>query len=262
MCAGVKTLTRRVALVTGGAAGLGLAVSLRLAEHGFAVCVLARNYEQAGEVVEALKQQGKEAFAARVDVSEYASIREGFQLCVQEFGRIDAVICNAGVCEVLPFFDVTPDDWDRAFDVNARGVFFCNQIAASLMRENGGRIINITSPASQLGLPYYAAYAASKAAVDSITRTAAIALAEFNIRVNSVSPGRMDTRMQERGERALADFTGQEYEQLVAQRTKALPLQRRLSVDEVADAVIFLLSDAADFMTGSCLNITGGQRLS
>lgn len=262
MCVGGKTLTQKVALVTGGAAGLGLAISLRLAEHGFAVCVLARNYEQAAEVVDSLQQRGKEAFAAKMDVSDYASIRDGFQLCMQEFGRIDAVVCNAGICEVLPFFDVTPDDWDRAFDVNARGVFFCNQIAGSMMRGNGGRIINITSPASQLGLPYYAAYAASKAAVDSITRTAAIALAEFNIRVNSLSPGRMDTRMQERCERALAEFTGQEYDQLVEQRTKALPLQRRLLVDEVADAVVFLLSDAADFMTGSCLNITGGQRLS
>lgn len=256
------TLTQKVALVTGGASGLGLAVSLKLAEHGFAVGVLARNYERASEVVAELKDRGKRAFAAQVDVSHHASIREGFQLCMDEFGRIDAVICNAGVCEVLPFFDVTPEDWDRAFDVNARGLFFCNQIAASLMRENGGRIINVTSPASQLGLPFYAAYAASKAAVDSITRTAAIALAEFNIRVNSLSPGRMDTPMQERCEHALAEYTGVEYEELVAQRTKALPLQRRLSIEEVADTVIFLLSDAADFMTGSCLNITGGQRLS
>ena len=130
------------------------------------------------------------------------------------------------------------------------------------MRETGGRIINIGSPASRLGLPYYVVYAASKAAVDSITRSAAIALAEFNIRVNCLSPGRMDTAMQERCERALAEYTSTDYEELVNSRTRALPLKRRAEIEEIAAAALFLASDSSDFMTGSRLNITGGQELS
>ena len=131
------------------------------------------------------------------------------------------------------------------------------------MRETGGgRIINITSPASYMGLPFYSAYAASKAAVDSITRSAAIALAQYNIRVNSLAPGRMDTRMQELSERAWAENMGMDYEEFVESRTRSLPLKRRAAPEEIAEAVLFLASEAADYMTGSRLNVSGGLELS
>jgi NAD(P)-dependent dehydrogenase (short-subunit alcohol dehydrogenase family) len=258
----VRSNPSKVAVVTGGASGLGLAITSRFAQEGFAVCVLARNYSAAQSVVADITSRNGCALAVQVDISNYASIVNAFDLCMKEFSRIDVVVCNAGVCEVLPFFDVGPDDWDRAFDVNARGLFFCNQVAGKAMRETGGRIINIGSPASRMGLPYYAVYAASKAAVDSITRSAAIALAEFNIKVNCLSPGRMDTPMQERCERSLAEYTGIDYEELVDSRTRSLPLKRRVAIEEIAEAALFLAGASSDFMTGSRLNITGGQELS
>src|SRR5579884_3531519 len=150
--------------------------------------------------------------------------------------------------------------WRRVFR-GSRGLI--SSFAAQLMRKTGGgRIINITSPASYMGHAYYAAYAASKAAVDSITRSGAVALAEYNIRVNSLAPGRMDTKMQEATERKWAELAGLNYEQLVESRTQSLPLRRRTTPEEIAEAVLFLAVDASDYMTGSRLNISGGLELS
>jgi NAD(P)-dependent dehydrogenase (short-subunit alcohol dehydrogenase family) len=253
----------RVVVITGGANGLGLAISKRFAQEGFRVGVLDIDIAAAEREARSLGDKGLHTLAAFLDVSNLETIEQAFDRCAEKFSRLDVLICSAGVSSVEPFLDVTPAEWDRTFAVNARGLFFCNQKAAKLMqRTGGGRIINITSPASYMGLPFYAAYAASKAAVDSISRSAAIALAPYNIRVNSLAPGRMDTRMQELSERAWARHLGMEYEEFVESRTHSLPLKRRATPEEIAEAVLFLASPAADYMTGSRLNISGGLELS
>jgi 3-oxoacyl-[acyl-carrier protein] reductase len=252
-----------VVAITGSANGLGRAIAKRFARERFKVALLDIEINVAENEASALRSEGAHSLAVYLDVSKLETIEQALDRCVQEFSRLDVLVCCAGVSCVKPFIEVSPCEWDQTFAVNTRGLFFCNQKAAKVMRgTGGGRIINISSPASYLGLPFYTAYAASKAAVDSITRSAAIALAPFNIRVNSLAPGRMDTRMQESSERLWAQYAGVDYEEFVESRTRSLPLKRRATLEEIAEAVLFLASPAADYMTGSRLNISGGLELS
>lgn len=258
-----EIVQNRVAVVTGGANGLGLSVASCFAVAGYSVCILDIDLAAAEKAAKDLQDQNYQVMAARVDTSNYESVNEAFDRCVEQFSRIDVLVCSAAIISVKPFLEVIPEDWDQTFAVNVKGLFFCNQKGGKVMRSNGGgRIINITSPASYLGLPFYCAYAASKAAVDSITRSAAIALAPDNIRVNCLAPGRMDTGMQEESERAWAQYAGVNYQAFVESRTDSLPLKRRATTQEVAQAVLFLAGEGSDYMTGSRLNITGGQELS
>ena len=253
----------RVAAITGGANGLGLAVAKLFAREGFKICILDIDLAASEEQVKQSRAESFEATCAYLDVSDLDTIQTAFDRCVEEFTRIDVLICCAAVIAVEPFLEVSPIGWDRTFTVNARGLFFCNQIAAKIMRKTGGgRIVKLTSPASQMGVSCYTTYAASKAAVDSITRCAAIALAEHNIRVNSLAPGRMNTKMQEITERAQAKSVGLDYDEFVRSRTQSLPLKRRATVEETAETVLFLVSEAAEYMTGSRLNVSGGLELS
>jgi len=242
---------------------LGEAVARRFAKEGYQVCLLDIDAPAAEAVVKDRNAQGYSAASAWVDVADSDSIDAGMDHCVKVFSRIDVLVCSAGLASVESYLEVTPAGWDRTFAVNVRGLFFCNQKAAKIMsKAGGGRIVNITSPASYMGLPFYTAYAASKAAVDSITRSGAIALAEHNIRVNCLAPGRMDTQMQETSERRWASLAGVSYEQFVESRTRSLPLKRRATTDEIAEAVLFLAADGSDYMTGARLNISGGLELS
>ena len=257
------THVARVAAITGGANGLGLAVAKRFAREGFQIAILDIEVKTAEDEARKLKDSGIQALAVYLDASKLETIEQAFNECAQEFSRLDVLVCCAGVSSVKPFIEVTAGEWDQTFAVNTRGLFFCNQKAAKVMcKTGGGRIINVSSPASYLGLPFYAAYAASKAAVDSITRSAAVALAPYNIRVNALAPGRMDTRMQELSERAWAQYTGMDYAEFVESRTRSLPLNRRGTTEEIAEAVLFLAGTASDYMTGSRLNISGGLELS
>jgi len=252
-----------VVAITGGANGLGLAIAKRFAQERFKVAILDIEINVAEIEASSLKNNGTGALAVYLDVSKLESIEQAFDRCHKEFSRLDVLVCCAGLSCVKPFLEVSPSEWDQTFAVNTRGLFFCNQKAGKLMRETGGgSIVNVTSPASYLGLPFYTAYAASKAAVDSITRSAAIALAPSNIRVNSLAPGRMDTRMQESSERLWAQYAGVDYEEFVESRTQSLPLKRRATLEEIAEAVFFLAGPSADYMTGSRLNISGGLELS
>jgi NAD(P)-dependent dehydrogenase (short-subunit alcohol dehydrogenase family) len=160
---------------------------------------------------------------------------------------------------VEPLLEIKEDDWDRVFAVNVKGVLFMLQAAARHMKNTGGgRIINISSPASRMALPNYTAYAASKAAVDSITRAAAVALGPLGITVNAVAPGRMDTDLQRWTEQKFAALAGLDVASFVQQRTTSIPLGRRTCPQEVAEAVVWLAGPQAAYITGERLNISGG----
>lgn len=253
----------KVVVVVGGAHGLGQAVVRRFASQGFKVCVLDIDLTAAQAVVKDLIDKNYPTMCAHIDVADVDSIQAALDACVEEFSRVDVLVCSAALACVAHYLEISPSEWDRSFAVNVRGLFFCNQKAAKIMsKTGGGRIINITSPASYMGHAYYTAYAASKAAVDSITRSGAVALADHNIRVNCLAPGRMATKMQEASERKWASLAGLDYEQFVESRTKTLPLRRRTTPEEIAEAVLFLAMDGSDYMTGSRLNISGGLELS
>jgi 3-oxoacyl-[acyl-carrier protein] reductase len=249
----------KVVLVTGAARGLGRAVALAFARQGFAIAAVDIDAEALCAVVRELQFLGVRTCSVRADLSTAARAREAVERVVAELGGLDVLVNNAGAASVEPLLEITEEEWDKVFAINVKGLLFTLQAAARHMSGNGGgRIINITSPASRMALPNYTAYAASKAAVDSITRAAAVALGRFKVNVNSVAPGRMDTDMQRWTEQKFAALAGKEATEFVEERTKSIPLGRRACPDEVAQAIVWLAGPEASYVTGERLNISGG----
>jgi 3-oxoacyl-[acyl-carrier protein] reductase len=170
------------------------------------------------------------------------------------------LVNNAGYGAGEAFLEMKPETWDRTLGLNVKALALASAAAGRIMmRQKSGRIINITSPASRMALPNYTAYAASKAAVDAITRAAAVALAPHGIRVNSLAPGMMDTPMQRVTEEQLARIDQRnDMEAFLAERTARIPVGRRTSPEEVAETVLWLAFDAPDYITAERLNVSGG----
>jgi len=251
---------RRIALVIGGANGLGKAISQALARSGDVVSVADLNRDAAQSVIATLGAQGGSALP--MDLSDVASIRAGFQAMNQQQGGLDILVNCAAICLVDPLLEVSPERWDKVFAVNARGAFFSMQEAAKIMiPRKWGRIIEVSSPASRLGFPLFASYGASKAAVDSMIRSAAIALAPHGITVNAIVPGRMTGGMIDVLEQDIAKVTGKDMSGLAEERTKALPMGRRVAPEEVAEAALWLSSEAAAYVTAERFNFTGAMEM-
>jgi NAD(P)-dependent dehydrogenase (short-subunit alcohol dehydrogenase family) len=248
---------QRVILVTGGAQGLGAAVSRQMAARGWTVAVADVNTAGAQEVAAAC---GEPAFAIGIDLARPDGPAQMVEQTVRRTGRLDALVNCAAVAPAEAFLDMTAEAWEQALLVNVRAVALAMVAAARAMATyGGGRIINATSAAARMALPNYAAYAATKAAVDSLTRSAAVALARHGVRVNSISPGMMDTPLQERTEAAFCALEGQsDLAAFKAERTARIPLGRRSDPEEMAAVVVWLATDAPDYMTAARLNVTGG----
>jgi NAD(P)-dependent dehydrogenase (short-subunit alcohol dehydrogenase family) len=252
-----STAAQRVILVTGGAQGLGAAVCRQMAARGWTVAVADVNAAGAQEVAGAC---GDAAFAIGVDLARADGPAQMVERTVQRAGRLDVLVNCAAVAPAEAFLDMTAEAWEQALLVNVRAVALAMAAAARAMAAHGGgRIINATSAAARMALPNYAAYAATKAAVDSLTRSAAAALARYGVRVNSISPGMMDTPLQERTETIFCELEGRsDLAAFKAERTARIPLGRRSDPEEMAATVVWLATDAPDYMTAARLNVTGG----
>jgi 3-oxoacyl-[acyl-carrier protein] reductase len=246
-----------VVLVTGGAQGLGAAVCRQMAARGWTVAVADVNAAGAQAVAAAC---GDAAFAVAVELADGDEPAQMVAETVRRAGRLDVLVNGAAVAPAEAFLDMTALAWEQALLVNVRATALAMAAAGRVMKEEGGgRIINITSAAARMALPNYAAYAATKAAVDSLTRAAAVALAPHGIRVNSLSPGMMDTPLQERTERVFCELEGRDdLEAFKAERTARIPLGRRSDPEEMAAMVVWLATEAPDYMTAARLNVTGG----
>jgi 3-oxoacyl-[acyl-carrier protein] reductase len=248
---------QRVVLVTGGAQGLGAAVCRQMAARGWAVAIADVNAAGADEVAAAC---GEAAFAIGVDLARADGPAQMVEETMQHVGRLDVLVNCAAAAPAEAFLDMTAGAWEQALMVNVRAVALAMAAAARAMAAHGGgRIINATSAAARMALPNYAAYAATKAAVDSLTRSAALALAPHGVRVNSISPGMMDTPLQERTEAIFCALEGRsDLAAFKAERTARIPLGRRSDPEEMAAMVVWLATDAPDYMTAGRLNVTGG----
>jgi NAD(P)-dependent dehydrogenase (short-subunit alcohol dehydrogenase family) len=252
-------LKNRVALIVGGGSGLGRAVARAFAREGAELAVADINLEAA---LETLGLCQRKELALQVDISNPAEIEGAVSRVTGWFERLEILVNCAALCLVDPILDLTPARWDQVFNVNARGAFFCMQAAARVMiPRRFGRIINITTPASRLGVPYFATYAASKAAVDSLTRSATLAWARSGVTVNCLSPGMMTGGMIDKLEGELARAQGRNEEEFKAGRTNGLPMGRRVEPEEVAEAAVWLASDAAAYVSAERFNFTGGMEL-
>jgi len=249
-------LNGKRAIVTGAGVGIGRAIAAALAAHGVTVAVADLNVEQARRTAANL---GGEHFGFGVDVRKRQSVESCFAEVVSRFGGYDILCANAGVSTMNKAVDLTDEEWDFNFDVNIRGVFLTNQIAARyFLSQKRGVIVNTASLAAKVGAPLLAHYSASKFAVLGWTQALARELASEGIRVNAVCPGFVRTGMQEREvawEASLRDLTPEE---VVAEYVRQTPLGRLETPEDIAGLVCFLASDAARFMTGQGINVTGG----
>ncbi|MGE5703959.1 MAG: SDR family NAD(P)-dependent oxidoreductase [Clostridia bacterium] len=244
-------LTGRVAIVTGGSKGLGAGMAKALAIQGADVAIVSRNADE-GEVVAAeIRSMGRRAIAIAVDVQQVESLARMVQQVKAELGRLDILVNNAGVGVTRMALDVSEADWDKVIDTNLKGVFFCAQAAASVMKEQGGgKIINIASVAGEIGAAGMAPYCASKAGVINLTRALAKEWARYNINVNAIGPGYIKTAMNET---ELSDPA------FLKKVLSTLSIRRLGELDDLAGTVVLLASDASSYITGQTIFIDGGN---
>ncbi len=247
----------RTIFITGAASGIGLATAKRFSALGDNVVLT--DLSQDGLRKAAQDMQGQ-ALTIVSDVRDADSINSAFDRAVEEFGRVDVLHANAGVSNMKPGIDLTVDDWDFNFDVNAKGVFFSNQIAVRhfLAEGTNGVIINTASLAAKVGAPFLAHYSASKFAVLGWTQALAREHAKDGIRVNAVCPGFVATPMQDREIEWEAELLGVAPNEVLQSYVDQTPLGRLETPEDVAGVVTFLASEDACFMTGQAINVTGG----
>jgi len=249
----VSVLEGKAALVTGGGSGLGRASAIALARAGATVTV-ADVDEQGGKETAALvsEEAGGDADFVRADVTQADEVEAMVDKAVARWGHLDCALNNAGTTGVsAPTADYTLDDWNRAIALNLTGVFLCLKYELPAMLERGGAIVNMASGAGLVGFPGLPAYVASKHGVVGLTRAAALEYASQGVRVNAICPGSTRTPM-------LEGFMGGD-EQVERMMTRAVPLGRLGRPEEIAEAVVWLCSDAASFVVGHSLAVDGGS---
>jgi NAD(P)-dependent dehydrogenase (short-subunit alcohol dehydrogenase family) len=256
------SLSGRTALVTGAARGLGRAIAVRLAEAGAALFLVDRDGEGAEATAEAIRTGNGEARARAFDLTETTALARLVDEAADWRGRLDVLVNNAGVMQTTPFLEVTLDDWERMVRVNQTAVFFLTQAAGRHMAARGqGAMVNVASVAARSGRPLAAHYAATKAAVLSLTRSAALALAPHGVRVNAVCPGVLPTAMTEAIDRDRARLLGLALGEPTRRAVATVPLGRAARLEEVAEMVAFLASDRAAYVTGQAVNVCGGLEM-
>ena len=256
-----RRLQGKVALITGGAQGMGRAIAQRFAQEGARVVVADLKLDGAQAVANEIGQSGGEAHAVAVDVRRPEQAEAMVAAAVERFGGLDILVNNAGVGRIIPFLETTEADWDFMFDVNCKGLLWCSQAAARAMirQGRGGKIINLASQAGRRGESLVLAYCASKASVISMTQSMALALAEYKINVNAIAPGIVDTPFWEEVDRQFARLLNLPEGEPKRRAVASIPLGRIEQPEDVAAAAAFLASPDADYITQQCLNVDGGN---
>jgi 3-oxoacyl-[acyl-carrier protein] reductase len=243
-----KALAGKVAIVTGGTRGIGLATARLLAEDGASVVVSGRDAARLEAAVKELESLGAPAMAVAADAAKREDADRLVEATRERFGRIDVLVNNAGITRDQLLVRMKDDDWDQVLDTNLRGVFLMTRaVGKVMMRQKSGRIINIASTAGAMGNPGQVNYSAAKAGVIGLTKAAGRELAHWNILVNAVAPGLIETDMA-------ASIPAEAREAMLQQ----VPLKRIGQGREVAEVVRFLAGDGASYITGQTIHVNGG----
>ncbi len=243
------TLSGRVALVTGASQGIGRACGVKLAASGATVAVAARSQEKLTELVKEIEGNGGKAFAFPVDVADEDQVKNTFKSAIAQLGKIDILVNNAGITRDQLVMRMKRADWDAVLNTNLTSAYLCSQQAiGSMLKQRWGRIINVTSVFGQMGQAGQANYAASKAGLIGLTMAIAREVGSRNITCNAVAPGFIET--------AMTSGFSEDFKQ---NALKAIPLGRVGTPEDVANAVAFLASDEASYITGHVLSINGGM---
>jgi len=242
-------LENQVALITGGARGIGRSIALSLAKAGADIIVSDIDEVAALAVSEEINAMGRKSSAIAGDVSDSVSVEAMIKTALEQFGRVDILVNNAGITRDGLLMRMKEEDWDLVMNINLRGVYLCTKaIMRSMMKQRSGRIINIASVVGVMGNAGQANYAASKAGVIGFTKSAAKEMAVRGVNVNAVAPGFIATEMTDK----LTD-------EVKAEFLKSIPLGRAGTPEDVAQVVVFLASPAADYITGQVIHIDGGM---
>lgn len=245
-------LDARVCIVTGAAQGIGAACVRRLVADGARVALWDIADAAGAALAHALAATGAQVLYLHCNVAARAEVDAALAATLAHFGRVDALVNNAGIFRAAPFLDITEADWDAVLDVNLKGHFLVGQaVARELARQRRGAIVNMSSVNGTLTIPTIASYNASKGAIDQLTRVMALALAEHGVRVNAVAPGTIATELAR-----AAVLTSDAERARIMSRT---PMKRLGEPAEVADVVAFLLSDAASYVSGEIVFVDGGR---
>ncbi|MHB2153668.1 3-oxoacyl-[acyl-carrier-protein] reductase [Calditrichota bacterium GD2] len=238
----------KVAIVTGSARGIGKAIALKLAREGYHVVISDILQDAAKETAQEIEKLGVKSLAVVADVSKAEDAGNLIKQTVEAFGQVDVLVNNAGITRDNLAIRMSEGEWDSVLNINLKGTFLCSQAAAKvMMKKRSGRIINIASVSGILGTAGQANYASSKAGVIALTKAFARELGARNITVNAVAPGYIATEMTEK----LPENVKEEY-------LKQIPLKRAGTPEDVANVVAFLASDAASYVTGTTLIVSGG----
>jgi len=241
-------LSGKVALVTGAAQGIGKAIAMLLARNGADVVVSDINLEKAQETTNEIQGMGRRSFAIKVNVADLKDVERMVEAIVEQFGRIDILVNNAGITRDRLILRMTEEDWDAVLDVNLKGTFNCTKaVIRHMSKQKSGKIVSIASVSGEMGNPGQANYAASKAGVIGFTKTIAREFAGRGINVNAIAPGYIQTPMTD----AIPEKAKEELKRMI-------PMERLGRPEDVAQAVLFLVSENSSYITGQVLNVNGG----
>lgn len=241
-------LIGKVALITGAAQGIGKAVALLLAQNGADLVVSDINLEKAEETAEEIESMGRKAMAIKVDVANFDDVDRMIQAVMERFGHIDILVNNAGIARDKLILRMTEEDWDAVLNINLKGTFTCTKaVIKHMAKQRSGKIVNIASVVGEMGNAGQANYAASKAGVIGFTKTIAREFAQRGINVNTIAPGYIQTPMTD----GLSEKVKEELKRLI-------PMERLGQPEDVAHAVLFLVSETSSYITGQVLNVNGG----
>jgi 2-hydroxycyclohexanecarboxyl-CoA dehydrogenase len=244
------SLQGKVAVVTGGGSGIGQAACVQLARDGAAIAVWDLNEAGARDTVGTIEKAGGKAIAVQTDVASKASVTAATERTRTKLGPITVLVNNAGISGPVPFLEIDEAQWNRMFDINLKGAFFCIQaIIPDMLDASWGRIVNVTSSSTQIGSPRLTHYAASKGGLACLTKSLAAEFARNGITANNVPPNFIDTPM-------LRAHYGEAF---IAQRSEASMMGRPGSVEDMAAAIAFLCSVAAKHVNGHTLSVNGGN---
>ncbi|MEW6274706.1 MAG: glucose 1-dehydrogenase [Bacillota bacterium] len=243
-------LNGKTALVTGSSRGIGRAMALGLAHFGADIIVVSRNYDECEKTAAEIRQLGKKALSVKCNVTRKSDVEELVAKAVQEFGKIDVLVNNAGTNIRKLLVDYAEEDWDKVLNTNLKGIFLVGQaVARQMIAQRSGKIINISSILGGIGLPNQCAYASSKGGINQLTKVMALELAPYNINVNAIAPAYINTPMVQAW---LADPT--RYAEIVG----STALGRVGEPADLIGPVVFLASDASNYITGHILYVDGG----
>ncbi len=251
----MKKFSGKTAVVTGGGQGIGAEIAIELASQGASIALANRKPEGMAKVKEKIINAGGCCIAVPTDITVKKDIQNLFQKVMKEFGRVDVLVNNAGTIRPALFSEMNEEDWDFIQRVDLKGLVFCTQAAAAIMKKQKyGKIVNISSmSAAGVYMPGFASYSAAKAAVNNFTQTSARELGEWNINVNAVAPGEILTDL------TYQDQTEEEVKLKLERSTNMTMLKRLGQTKDVAKAVCFFASDESSFITGTILSVDGGR---